>query len=229
MNGYVKHEPCPKCREEGKDTKGDNLARYRNGSAYCFSCGYKEKPTNWKPPEPVPSKVLPSDLSMILPDKNLNWLKQYLSSEQILLNFKYSPSMDRHVFCYGDYWEARSVNPTHRAKVISSGQKPFFVWGSYHNTDTLVVVEDVVSAIKVGSVCMSLCLFGSHFSGEWMTKVAKNPRVKRVVIWLDNDKMKEGRAFADKMRLLGLNVVATCTENDPKSYSVAEIRRIIFT
>lgn len=33
--------PCPKCRENGHDDKGDNLYHYGEGlGSYCFSCGY---------------------------------------------------------------------------------------------------------------------------------------------------------------------------------------------
>ena len=38
----VKKIPCPKCREEGRDTKGDNLAVYDDGHKYCFACTYTE-------------------------------------------------------------------------------------------------------------------------------------------------------------------------------------------
>jgi twinkle protein len=38
----VGKEPCPKCRENGGDNDGDNLARYDDGGAYCFSCGHSE-------------------------------------------------------------------------------------------------------------------------------------------------------------------------------------------
>ena len=38
----VKKIPCPKCREEGRDTKGDNLALYDDGHKYCFACTYTE-------------------------------------------------------------------------------------------------------------------------------------------------------------------------------------------
>ena len=36
-------EPCPECRKTGGDTSGDNLARYDDGGAYCFSCGHSER------------------------------------------------------------------------------------------------------------------------------------------------------------------------------------------
>lgn len=35
----VGKEPCPKCRENGGDTSGDNLVRYSDGHGYCFACG----------------------------------------------------------------------------------------------------------------------------------------------------------------------------------------------
>ena len=35
----VRRVRCPKCADEGRDTKGDNLAIYSDGHAYCYSCG----------------------------------------------------------------------------------------------------------------------------------------------------------------------------------------------
>jgi twinkle protein len=35
-------EPCPKCREQGDDTSGDNLVRYTDGGAHCYACGHHE-------------------------------------------------------------------------------------------------------------------------------------------------------------------------------------------
>jgi twinkle protein len=36
-------ESCPDCTALGNDTSGDNLARYDDGGAYCFACGYSEQ------------------------------------------------------------------------------------------------------------------------------------------------------------------------------------------
>ena len=36
MADFVGHEPCPTCGSK------DNLARYSDGSAYCFGCGHTE-------------------------------------------------------------------------------------------------------------------------------------------------------------------------------------------
>ncbi len=36
----VKISPCPKCRDIGRDHKGDNLRTYSDGHAHCFACGH---------------------------------------------------------------------------------------------------------------------------------------------------------------------------------------------
>ncbi len=51
----VGREACPKCRENGRDNSGDNLARYSNGGAYCFSCEYYERGEGSAVVEPSPS------------------------------------------------------------------------------------------------------------------------------------------------------------------------------
>lgn len=45
---------CPKCREEGNDTSGDNLKIFQDedgspAGAYCFACDYKVLPDNFDP------------------------------------------------------------------------------------------------------------------------------------------------------------------------------------
>ena len=47
-------EICPACRDKGRDNSGDNLYRYKDGTAYCHACGYYEnKTTQRKPREPM--------------------------------------------------------------------------------------------------------------------------------------------------------------------------------
>jgi twinkle protein len=36
-------EPCPECQKKGKDSDGDNLCLYDDGSKTCHACGYWEK------------------------------------------------------------------------------------------------------------------------------------------------------------------------------------------
>ena len=55
MSVCTHHEPCPQCRGQGRDTKGDNLAVYDDGHKYCFACGYWEgdKPMTENKIEPI--------------------------------------------------------------------------------------------------------------------------------------------------------------------------------
>ena len=46
----IKHVPCPKCREQGKDRSGDNLAMYPDGGGFCFSCGFNLPTKNYTAP-----------------------------------------------------------------------------------------------------------------------------------------------------------------------------------
>jgi len=52
-NSFVRHEPCPGCKSR------DNLARYSDGSAYCFGCKYTER-----------SQDMPSVVSISKPKSN---------------------------------------------------------------------------------------------------------------------------------------------------------------
>ncbi len=42
MSGVQRREQCPKCAEQGRDSSGDNLARYSDGHGYCHVCRYYE-------------------------------------------------------------------------------------------------------------------------------------------------------------------------------------------
>lgn len=46
MGRFVRHEYCPKCGSR------DNLARYDDGSAFCFGCRYSERRTSAGPSSP---------------------------------------------------------------------------------------------------------------------------------------------------------------------------------
>jgi twinkle protein len=44
---FLRHEPCPECNSK------DNLARYDDGHATCFGCGYQEQPAKQEKLEPI--------------------------------------------------------------------------------------------------------------------------------------------------------------------------------
>lgn len=48
MTHLVRKEPCSRCRSQGRDKSGDNLAVYSDDSCYCFSCGYTRLSEEYK-------------------------------------------------------------------------------------------------------------------------------------------------------------------------------------
>lgn len=223
---FLKHEACPNCRALGKDRTGNNLARYTNGSAHCFSCRYWEPPTGYIPKSEKAKEIVapPNDLCSHFNGDNLRWLKKYLTDFEIMDHFKYSPSMKRHVYKYADYWEARSVDPAHvKDKCISHGVKPYNLLGK---GDTIVVVEDIVSAIKVSRVARSLPLFGAYLSPDFMVRLVKE-RPKQIVIWLDEDKWDSAMQYAAKINTLAPIARAVKTRYDPKDHTDFGIKEVL--
>ena len=45
---FIAYEACPKCQSNGNDTAGDNLARYSDGHAFCFSCKFYQHSNDLK-------------------------------------------------------------------------------------------------------------------------------------------------------------------------------------
>lgn len=80
----MKTKPCPKCRERGADTSGDNLVAFPNGHWHCFSCNHHEHPKGYERfnhgNESVRTEKsfnLPNDLTRNIPTAALKWLLQY--------------------------------------------------------------------------------------------------------------------------------------------------------
>ena len=220
---FRNHEQCPRCAELGNDRRGNNLARYTDGSAFCFSCHYVERATSFGYVAVRRDGEVPKDLIPDLPAANREWLGQYLSDEEVSTHFAYSPSLKRHVFTSGKYWEARSVLGA-QPKTVSHGDKPYIMFGE---GGPHVFVEDVVSAIKAGRCCTATPLFGNSIPPDWIVRTVKQ-HPGRVGIWLDQDMVGQSRKLVKKFNLLRPDLAFSIeTELDPKAYSTEEIRRFI--
>src|SRR5512135_3523248 len=72
----VGDEPCPSCREKGRDKSGNHLIRFSNGNAYCNRCGYKEVGQAHQRKEQENVYMNLNDIaalpSLALPDRKLN-------------------------------------------------------------------------------------------------------------------------------------------------------------
>jgi len=112
---------------------------------------------------------------------------------------------------------------TKQPKTLCHGNKPIVLFG---NGNVLVVVEDVVSAIKVGRIATGLPLFGNSLSPDRMVRIVKLG-FSRVLIWLDPDMVEQSRKLTRKLNALAPIARSVMSEMDPKDYSTEQIREII--
>lgn len=115
---HIRNEPCPRCREEGRDKSGDNLAIYSDGHAWCWNCRYyrdangvsKIRASHGFSDTPIKRDLhLPADASLNYPSHALNWVGKYeLTKSDLMLNsvvysdngisFKGKPATDLLIF-----------------------------------------------------------------------------------------------------------------------------------
>jgi hypothetical protein len=119
-----------------------------------------------------------------------------------------------------DYWQARCFGEQ-KVKYLSKGKKPLTIYGQ---SDRLVCVEDILSAIKISRLTPDWCalpLLGSHMSDEVNERIGNH--FKSVVIWLDRDKAKEAIKIANNLKQRGVTASVVISPNDPKEYTKGEI------
>lgn len=230
--------PCPACRRLGRDTRGDNLVRYSNGGAHCFSCQYYERATKMESPLLIAAgdtRTPPSDLVYVLPAANVTYLKSYgLTDQEIANNFRYSPKWDRHVYVCpalplyqmtggnGLFYESRSLDPRY-TKTIQHGTKPYKIKGNVESSGALVIVEDIISAIKLERQYGVLCLHGSFMPADILSRLCRFTNISYLIWWLDNDKYAAAAQYCEKAMALNMYGATILTEKDPKCYTDTEI------
>ena len=113
-NRFIKNTACPKCREQGKDKHGDNMAVYSDGSSHCWSCGYFDLGNSvvtrfldkgsGTVPDPYTGINLPEDSDTNYPQQALDWLYQYDLNKQDIYNngILWSDKECRLLFPYWD-------------------------------------------------------------------------------------------------------------------------------
>lgn len=242
MSRFLRYESCPRCRSNGRDRSGDNLAVYTDDSLHCFSCGYHVNPKGFQRKEvPIGDEdkaVLPSDFTREVPAAAWKWLLQYgLPYSYWKAHCGYSPNDERLVFTIGKpvrFSIGRYVGtPT-------KGEKPprkWYFWGDGHSYvevlgdldkggQQVVLVEDLISAHKVAQVTPAICLFGTNIHAKAVEALMALKRP--TTLWLDADqytllpkKLNRLSTFLDQpVRFIS-------TECDPKTYSIEDIKKFL--
>ena len=232
MTSYVlRNERCPECAKHGNDRSGDNLAVYSDGHTYCFRCGFGSRRTRIaeRVERCEETVVLPADVDTELPYEARKWLEQYNLSRLDLIkhHVMWSPSLQRIIFPYFDQtgllaWQGRYVGEEKKAKWFSQGKIHEIIHPINVNKREAVLVEDIISAIKVSKVKGAIPLFGSSISGKHFLRLKKV--VDRVWVWLDPDMRSKSLKMASLGKLLDMDTHVIFSDKDPKEEDDETIR-----
>lgn len=237
MARFVKHEPCPSCGSR------DNLGRYSDGSAFCFGCHYTERSTHspfvgerdGKNETNTDGIRFPEDATRDLDARAVDWITSFgLSGRDIVLGgFKWSSSWEQLCIPFydidGNLCCIQSKNFNHKraskAKYYNIGDKSESVTRYGNHGTTLVLVEDALSALKIGRQTDAMPLLGTSIPRSRLASLKAS--YEQLIIWLDSDKWREARAIADAAALLGFKAKTVFTPKDPKTYTDEEIREFL--
>lgn len=149
-------EACPKCVESGSDQSGDNLARYSDGGAYCFACGYSER-AEGQPS--APTATSPSKSKTLIGDLEYRALTKRGIDEETCRHFGYAYGMMNgipvHVAQYRDSdgtVVAQKIRDAKKNFMFAGEPKKAVLFGQHkwrEGGKMLVVTEGEIDALSV--------------------------------------------------------------------------------
>ena len=242
-------ERCPRCTKLGRDTRGDNLAVYDDGHSHCYGCGYhKGLPLLDKLRQKLSlgdtthsilrsSTILSyNDYTTNIPPNAYSWLVSYgITPKEMQTNrVAYDPSRqllvfpvfdgDRLVLTNSRYF---GDNPTH-PKYITEGSKTHYkLFKPPIKSGIYVIVEDFVSALRIGRTFNAIPLLGSHFRPERLVLSLLVHCPEYLFIWLDFDKHTDSIKLASKTRQFLPSCGTIVTLEDPKELTDKQIKETV--
>lgn len=166
-----------------------------------------------------------------LPRDALVWLRKYGLTDEEVAHFEWESDRqrlmyiitrnDKLVFAQGRRFGKEGP------KYLSWGTVPWDPPDYFGDSGSVIFVEDVVSAIKVGRHATGVPIFGSHVPAEALKWA--HEQGGKVAIWLDPDKHREGLRQALKATANGLKTHIIWSDKDPKELMDHEIAERIRT
>jgi hypothetical protein len=206
-------------------------AEYDEGS-YCFSCHKKEFAHSLIPISKTNNqKMLPKyneeDKRYELTIEQKQYLKQYyLSDEQIEMNGIYNSPEERRIIFPIDARNGWGRSLKDKTKWLYYGSDSVVYYKSGLTPgDTLVLVEDVISCIRVSKYADTIALCSTVMKENIMPYIME---YKNIVLWLDGDVAGIKGAEKIKRQLqLYRRVGIISTRQDPKCYINAKIEELL--
>lgn len=146
------------------------------------------------------------------PNEAASWLWKYgITAEEVVNNnITYSPSWNRLILPVYDggklvFWQGRAVNSKQTPKYVNARAvaKPMATFLATHNpSKVVVIVEDILSAIKVSRCVDSIALLGTSPDFDCLREKVEG--YAEVVVWLDNDSagVKKSVELANRLSLV---------------------------
>lgn len=238
MANFVHHEPCPKCGSR------DNLARYDDGSAFCFGCRYYESANIKYIVESSHTTKEERDIrseeqawNAHFSPECVGWLGKYEINVSTALKrgFLWHPQRQQLVFPFRNEdgkviaYQVRNFSPKATTRYFTQGDinslTPIYVKNSEKRTDTLVLVEDVISAVKCAEYLDAMPCLGSAIPPDKLKRLVK--LYGRFVVWLDSNMMKNAMKMCERLDYMGAFISLVHTPLDPKEYSYTELQKTL--
>lgn len=214
---------CHRCRKGGKKyLEGMSPDQYRRWKAQ-----------EVKPIQTVRKVLLPLDFTRQIPVKGLAWLYRYgitdTNIEVYRFGFsKYYNRLIMPIFRGPEllYWSGRNLgeaspkNPKYMN--VRSLRDDIWFERSDHGREHVVLVEDILSAIRVGHHVDTRAVLYASVPDRLILQLVRMG-YKQVHIWLDPDKADVMYRYVNRFRTFGINCVMHITKQDPKYYSDEEI------
>lgn len=125
------------------------------------------------------------------------------------------------------WYQARAFREDDRPKYLMFGNKDELFEILHHDQDELVIVEDMLSAIRIGEFTNVVSLQGTSLNKKNMLHYI--PKYGTIKIWMDGDAPGQAAAkkLITKLQLLKRpeQIINIVTEQDPKCLLDSEIRQ----
>ena len=172
------------------------------------------------------------DYTIEIPVDGWIWLSKYGITEEQATRYRigYSPHLKRVILPVFDAqneliaFQARALGDSD-AKYLTFTSTSGAYFTSDHNSTSFVVVEDILSAIKVGEIHPTIALLGTQLHSRIEYKLS---RARNLLVWLDGDGPGWEASYAIWRTLrtrTKMDIIQTA--KDPKAYEVEHIRQIL--
>lgn len=233
--------PCDDCGSS------DAVTEYSNGS-YCFSCK-KMTPKKsvgvvsglvkeFKKPLRKDSLKMPNSIPVQKGSLVDCFLKQrHFTDEQIFFyNIRQSLDGNALILCsWGKnpeqfYYEVRYLTPyIGMPKYVTIGKKDFGYNGKVISKKEIILVEDILSAMRIGWNYPCIALRGTKLTEALLSTLCTKQNPYTIITWFDDDEpgQRGAHEVLHKLSWCGFEHYNIVTPKDPKWYTDEEIKNIL--